>query len=73
MFGQYERWGPIFIPAYLSCSAYLWMRNKDAYRDNPFEVEAYRLADPHRPHPGDDDSTELKRRSKINSDCRGWF
>jgi hypothetical protein len=53
---QYERWGPIFIPAYLSCSACLWLLNKDAYRDNPFEVEAYRLADPHRPHPGDEDS-----------------
>lgn len=46
---QYERWGPLFIPAYLGCSAFLWMRKKNAYRDNPFEVEAYRIADPHRP------------------------
>ncbi len=52
---QYERWGPIFIPAYLSCSAYLWLLKKDAYRDNPFEVEAYRLADPRRPGHGEED------------------
>ena len=38
---QYERWGPFFIPAYLICSAYQWMRGRRAYRDNPFEVEAY--------------------------------
>lgn len=43
---QYERWGPLFIPAYLGWSLVLWVRGKDAYRDNPFEVEAYRLADP---------------------------
>lgn len=42
---QYERWGPFFIPAYLGCSAYLWLRGRDAYRDNPFEVEAYSIAD----------------------------
>ncbi len=48
---QYERWGPLFIPAYLICSGYLWTRRKDPYRDNPFEVEAYKIAipnpDPH--------------------------
>jgi hypothetical protein len=41
---QYERWGPLFIPAYLACSAYLWLRGGDAYRDNPFEREAYAVA-----------------------------
>jgi hypothetical protein len=39
---QYERWGPAFVPAYLLCSARLWLAGKDAYRDNPFEQEAYR-------------------------------
>jgi hypothetical protein len=39
---QYERWGPLFIPAYLLSSAWLWLRGLDPYRDNPFEVEAYR-------------------------------
>jgi hypothetical protein len=39
---QYERWGPLFIPAYLGCSVYLFLRGKSAYHDNPFEVEAYR-------------------------------
>jgi hypothetical protein len=41
---QYERWGPLFIPAYLLCSAFIWVRGGDPYRDNPFEREAYRLA-----------------------------
>lgn len=41
---QYERWGPFFIPAYLGCSAYIWLRGGDAYRDNPFEREAYSIA-----------------------------
>lgn len=41
---QYERWGPAFIPAYLICSLWLWLAGRDAYRDNPFEVEAYREA-----------------------------
>jgi len=38
---QYERWGPFFLPAYLLCSLVLWLRGRDAYRDNPFEREAY--------------------------------
>jgi hypothetical protein len=38
---QYERWGPLFIPAYLLSSAWLWLRGCDPYLDNPFEVEAY--------------------------------
>jgi hypothetical protein len=38
---QYERWGPLFIPAYLAFSAAIWLRGGDAYRDNPFEREAY--------------------------------
>lgn len=41
---QYERWGPLFLPAYLVCSLLIWLRGGDAYRDNPFEREAYRLA-----------------------------
>jgi hypothetical protein len=42
---QYERWGPFFLPAYLGCSFVLWLRRRDAYRENPFEVEAYAVAD----------------------------
>jgi hypothetical protein len=41
---QYERWGPLFIPAYVACSAAVWLRGGDAYRDNPFEREAYSVA-----------------------------
>lgn len=44
---QYERWGPFFLPAYLLSSAWLWFQvGKDHYRDNPFEIEAYRIDDP---------------------------
>ena len=42
---QYERWGPLFIPAYLVASLVAHLRGFDAYRDNPFEVEAYAVSD----------------------------
>ncbi len=40
---QCERWGPLFIPAYLLASAWIALhpRVRDPYRDNPFEREAY--------------------------------
>jgi hypothetical protein len=38
---QYERWGPLFLPAYGLASWWVWRRGLRAYRDNPFEVEAY--------------------------------
>jgi len=38
---QFERWGPLMGPAYLLCSLVLWLRGGRAYRDNPFEREAY--------------------------------
>lgn len=38
---QYERWGPLFIPAYLLCSLWMRLSGKHFYRDNPFEVEAF--------------------------------
>ncbi len=42
---QYERWGPLFVPAYLACSAYLWFLKRDWYLENPFEIEAYSKAE----------------------------
>jgi hypothetical protein len=39
--GQYERWGPFFIPAYLAAGVWAWLRGRDAYYDNPFEREAF--------------------------------
>ena len=39
---QCERWGPVFIPAYLLASAWAWWRGRGAYEGNAFEVEAYR-------------------------------
>jgi hypothetical protein len=38
---QAERWGPLFIPAYLTASIVQWARGKRAYDDNPFEREAF--------------------------------
>ncbi len=45
---QYERWGPLFLPAYVGCSVWIWLRGGDPYRENPFEVEAYAIDDPGR-------------------------
>ena len=39
---QYERWGPLFLPAYFLASFFVWLRGGHAYLDNPFEVQAYR-------------------------------
>jgi len=44
--GQYERWGPLFGPAYLYHSIRLWLRGRDPYRDNPFEREAFERGQP---------------------------
>lgn len=38
---QCERWGPLFIPAYLLAGVLVALRGGRAYRDNPFEREAY--------------------------------
>jgi hypothetical protein len=46
---QYERWGPLFLPAYLSASAWAWFRGRSAYFDNPFEREAFDAVDRRRP------------------------
>lgn len=42
---QCERWGPLFVPAYLLGSVYAAARGRQAYRDNPFEREAYEASD----------------------------
>ena len=42
---QYERWGPLFLPAYLLAGGWQWCRRRNAYWDNPFEVEARRDGD----------------------------
>lgn len=41
---QCERWGVCFVPAYLCASAVAWLRGGDAYVDNVFEQEAWRVA-----------------------------
>ncbi len=61
---QYETWGPLFLPLYLGASLVLWMRKKDPYLDNPFEIEAYAIADPRQSDnwcgPGDSDPGEVE-------------
>ncbi|HEX6983881.1 MAG TPA: hypothetical protein VF170_00830 [Planctomycetaceae bacterium] len=42
---QYERWGPLFVPAYLAASIWAWSRGRSAYLDNPFEREAFERTD----------------------------
>jgi hypothetical protein len=38
---QYERWGPLFVPAYLLSSLVELLRGRRPYLDNWFEREAY--------------------------------
>ena len=40
---QYERWGPLFIPAYLLSGIYQRLRGRHHYFDNPFEREAFEV------------------------------
>ncbi|MEZ5965100.1 MAG: hypothetical protein R3F56_14795 [Planctomycetota bacterium] len=42
--GQYERLGPLFLPAYLLASMAAAWRGGDAYLDNRFERQARRLS-----------------------------
>jgi hypothetical protein len=43
---QCERWGPLFIPAYVLASAFIWARGGKFYEENPFEREAYGRIEP---------------------------
>lgn len=38
---QYERWGPLFLPAYLFSSLMQLLRGRNPYRENHFERQAY--------------------------------
>jgi len=38
---QCEVWGPLFVPAYLAASLWAFLRGRNVYFDNPFEVEAF--------------------------------
>ena len=41
---QYERWGPLFVPAYLLSSLVQLLRGRNPYRENHFERQAYAVA-----------------------------
>lgn len=45
---QYERWGPLFIPAYFAASLVARLRGGNPYYDNRFEREAYAASHPGR-------------------------
>lgn len=45
---QYERWGFLFVPVYLTCSLALRLCGKRPYYDNPFEREAFQKSAPPR-------------------------
>ena len=42
---QYERWGPLFLPAYLLASVWAHLAGRHYYRDNAFEAEAVAATD----------------------------
>jgi hypothetical protein len=46
---QYERWGPLFLPAYVLSSLVQLLRGRNPYRENHFERQAYELAPSRRP------------------------
>lgn len=48
---QYERWGPLFGPAYLASSLLQWLRGRRPYLDNHFERQAYGEAARRNPGP----------------------
>ncbi len=48
---QYERWGILFVPAYLLSSLWQGLRGRRMYLDNCFEREAYSTALPTHIHP----------------------
>jgi hypothetical protein len=37
---QYERWGALFFLAYPASGAWQWLAGRNAYWDNPFEIQA---------------------------------
>ncbi len=39
---QAERWGPLFLPAYVAASGWEWARGRHYYLDNWFERDARR-------------------------------
>ena len=49
---QYERWGVLFFPLYLSSSLLQLVRRRDPYLDNAFEREAFETSVSGEPKPG---------------------
>lgn len=43
---QCERWGALFVPAYLAAAAWAFIRGGHPYFDNPFEREAEAVSCP---------------------------
>jgi hypothetical protein len=60
---QCERWGPLFVPAYVAASVAARRRGGDAYFDNRFEREAWRAAPIGAPAPDRDTPVALRHRA----------
>jgi hypothetical protein len=60
---QCERWGPFFVPAYVAASVAARLRGGDAYFDNRFEREAWRVAPVGVPAPEGDAPVLVRRRA----------
>lgn len=41
---QYERWGALFVPAYLVAALVAVLRGRHHYRENPFEIAARKVS-----------------------------
>ena len=61
---QYERWGLLFVPAYVVASARVALKGGRVYRDNAFEVAA-RDREPPRPAAVEISSNLAYRRSRV--------
>ena len=61
---QYERWGPLMIPAYFASSLVAWLRGRHYYLDNAFERAARGAASsgPLNPSPGSAPASPAPRR-----------
>jgi hypothetical protein len=60
---QCERWGPLFVPAYVVASLCARLRGGDAYFDNRFEREAWRAAPLGVPASAHDAARGIRRRA----------
>lgn len=52
---QFERWGPLLLPAYVLAGCLVHFRGGHWYLDNPFEQQAFTGADERLPRSADEE------------------